>query len=90
MQEILVPDLRAVWPAGGGSTVVHGGMMSSAAWQDAKAASAILPAGQVTPGPKVWTGEDDPNAASAGVERITRGSYRVWNADTTPTSFQVI
>ena len=46
-----------------GYTVVHGGMMSSAAWQNAKAASAILPAGQVTPGPKVWTGEDDPNAA---------------------------
>jgi hypothetical protein len=25
-----------------------------------------LPAGQVTPGPKVWTGEDDPNAALFG------------------------
>jgi len=46
-----------------GYTVVHGGMMSAAAWQNAKAANAILPAGQVTPGPKVWTGEDDPNAA---------------------------
>src|SRR5439155_7096912 len=46
-----------------GYTVVHGGMMSAAAWQNAKAAKAILPAGQVTPGPKVWTGEDDPNAA---------------------------
>jgi len=46
-----------------GYTVVHGGMMSSAAWQNAKAANAILPAGQVTPGPKVWTGEDNPNAA---------------------------
>ena len=46
-----------------GYTVVHGGMMSSAAWQNAKTANAILPAGQVTPGPKVWTGEDDPNAA---------------------------
>ena len=28
-----------------GYTVVHGGMMSSAAWQNAKTASAILPAG---------------------------------------------
>ena len=46
-----------------GYTVVHGGMLSSAAWQNAKAANAILPAGQVTPGPKVWTGENDPNAA---------------------------
>src|SRR5207247_3593357 len=46
-----------------GYTVVHGSMMSSAAWQNAKTANAILPAGQVTPGPKVWTGEDDPNAA---------------------------
>jgi len=45
-----------------GYTVVHGGMMSSAAWQNAKSANAILPAGQVTPGPKVWTGEDNPNA----------------------------
>ena len=45
-----------------GYTVVHGGMMSAAAWQNAKSASAILPAGQVTPGPKVWTGEDNPNA----------------------------
>jgi hypothetical protein len=46
-----------------GYTVVHGGMMSTGAWQNAKSASAILPAGQVTPGPKVWTGEDDPDAA---------------------------
>jgi len=45
-----------------GYTVVHGGMMSAGAWQNAKSASAILPAGKVTPGPKVWTGEDDPNA----------------------------
>ena len=36
--------------------------MSSAAWQNAKTANAILPAGQVTPGPKVWTGEDNPDA----------------------------
>jgi hypothetical protein len=46
-----------------GYTVVHGGMMSGAAWKNARSAGAILPAGQVTPGPKVWTGEDDPNAA---------------------------
>jgi len=39
-----------------GYTVVHGGMMSAAAWRNAKSASAILPAGQVTPGPKVWSG----------------------------------
>ncbi len=46
-----------------GYTVVHGGMMSAGAWQNAKSASAILPAGQVTPGPKVWTGEGNPDAA---------------------------
>ncbi len=45
-----------------GYTVVHGGMMSAAAWQNARSANAILPAGQVTPGPRVWTGEDNPNA----------------------------
>lgn len=46
-----------------GFTLVHGSMMSSAAWKNAKAANAILPAGQVTPSPKVWTGEDNPDAA---------------------------
>ena len=46
-----------------GYTVVHGGMMSAGAWKNVKSAGAIQPAGQVTPGPKVWTGEDDPNAA---------------------------
>jgi hypothetical protein len=46
-----------------GYTVVHGPMMSAGAWTNAKAAGAIQPAGQVTPGPKVWTGEDDPDAA---------------------------
>ncbi len=45
-----------------GYTVVHGGMMSAAAWNNARSAKAILPAGQVTPGPKVWTGEDNPDA----------------------------
>src|SRR5437762_3194828 len=46
-----------------GYTVVHGGMMSAAAWHNAKTASAILPAGKVTPSAKVWTGEDNPDAA---------------------------
>ena len=46
-----------------GYTVVHGGMLSASAWKNVKSAGAIQPAGQVTPGPKVWTGEDDPNAA---------------------------
>lgn len=45
-----------------GYTVVHGGMMSAGAWKNARKAGAISPAGQVTPGPKVWTGEDNPNA----------------------------
>ena len=43
-------------------TMIHGGLMSTGAWQNAKSASAILPAGQVTPSSNVWTGEDDPNA----------------------------
>jgi hypothetical protein len=46
-----------------GYTVVHGSMMSGGAWKNAKAAGAIQPAGQVTPGPRVWTGEDNPDAA---------------------------
>jgi len=50
------------WRSARDTPVVHGGMMSSAAWQNAKTANAILPAGQVTPGPKVWTGEDNPDA----------------------------
>lgn len=45
-----------------GFTIVHGGMMSAGAWKNARNANAISPAGQVTPGPKVWTGEDDPSA----------------------------
>jgi hypothetical protein len=40
-----------------GFTVVHGSMMSAGAWKNAKLANAIMPAGKVTPGPKVWTGE---------------------------------
>jgi hypothetical protein len=45
-----------------GYTVVHGGMMSAGAWKNAKSANAIQPAGQVTPSPKVWAGEGNPNA----------------------------
>jgi len=37
-------------------------MMSGGAWKNAKSAGAIQPAGQATPSPKVWTGEDNPNA----------------------------
>ena len=37
--------------------------MSGGAWTNAKSAGAILPAGQVTPGPKNWTDEDNPDAA---------------------------
>jgi hypothetical protein len=46
-----------------GFTVVHGSMMSSGAWKNAKSANAISPAGQVTPSAKVWTGQDDPASA---------------------------
>jgi len=45
-----------------GYTLVTGGMMSGGAWKNAKAAAAILPAGQVTPSRRVWTGEDNPHA----------------------------
>lgn len=45
-----------------GYSVVHGAMMSSAAWKNAKSANAILPAGQVTPSARVWSGEDNPDA----------------------------
>ncbi|PWU19841.1 MAG: hypothetical protein C5B50_05275 [Verrucomicrobia bacterium] len=44
--------------------VVYPSMMSAGAWKNAKAANAISPAGKVTPGPKVWTGQGDPNAAA--------------------------
>jgi hypothetical protein len=47
-----------------GYTVVHGSMMSAEAWTNARAAKAIPPAGQVTPGPKTWTGEGNPNAGA--------------------------
>jgi hypothetical protein len=47
-----------------GYIVVHGSMMSAGAWKNARSAGAIQPAGQVTPGPKTWTGEGNPNAAA--------------------------
>ena len=37
-------------------------MMSAGAWTNAESGGTIQPAGQVTPGPKVWTGEGNPNA----------------------------
>jgi hypothetical protein len=45
-----------------GYTLVHGGMMSAGAWKNARNTNAISPAGQVTPGPRVWTGEGSPDA----------------------------
>jgi hypothetical protein len=71
-----------------GYTVVHGGMMSAGAWKNAKSAEAIQPAGQVTPGPKVWTGEDDPDAKifrdwipvekwTAGMREVAAFAHRV-------------
>lgn len=47
-----------------GYTVVHGGSMSSGEWENVRRAQAILPAGQVTPSPRLvveeGTGERDP------------------------------
>jgi len=43
-----------------GYTVITGGSLSSGLWKNAKASSAIQPAGQVTPSPKPYS--DDPNA----------------------------
>lgn len=43
-----------------GYTVVHGGMMNGTEWSNAKAADAILPAGQVTPSPKPYSPDGDP------------------------------
>lgn len=45
-----------------GFQVVHGGAMSSNAWQHLRDAGAIQPAGKVTPSAKSWTGEDNPDA----------------------------
>src|SRR5206468_6543084 len=44
----------------GGFDVVGPRMLSGPGWVNARKAG-ILPAGQVTPSPKVWTGEDNPN-----------------------------
>jgi hypothetical protein len=43
-----------------GYTVVHGGMLNATEWSNAKAASSILPAGQVTPSPKPYSDGGDP------------------------------
>ncbi|MBI5388720.1 MAG: hypothetical protein HZA90_29005 [Verrucomicrobia bacterium] len=47
-----------------GYTVVHGSMMSAGAWKNARSAQAILPAGQVTPSARTWTGEGNPEAVA--------------------------
>jgi hypothetical protein len=47
-----------------GYTVVHGAMMSAGAWNNARSAHAILPAGQITPSAKTWTGEGHPDAVA--------------------------
>jgi hypothetical protein len=53
-----------------GYTVVHGGSMSSGEWENARRAQAILPAGQVTPSPRIvaqlGTGERDPYEIAEG------------------------
>jgi hypothetical protein len=46
-----------------GYTVVHGAMLSAAAWKNAKTCNAIPPAGQITPSARVWTGEGNPDAS---------------------------
>jgi hypothetical protein len=43
-----------------GYTVVSGGMLGKTAWANAKAAGAILPAGQVTPSPKPYSPDGPP------------------------------
>jgi hypothetical protein len=43
-----------------GFTVVHGSMMNATEWANAKSASSILPAGQVTPSPKPYSEGGDP------------------------------
>lgn len=44
-----------------GYTVVEGGSLSGKQWDHARRAGLIKPASQVTPSPKVWTGDDDPD-----------------------------
>lgn len=43
-----------------GYTVIPGGAFSKGAWSNIRAAAAVLPAGQVTPSPKVYSPEGDP------------------------------
>jgi hypothetical protein len=45
-----------------GYNVVPGGVLSSAAWSNIKHYEVLKPAGQVTPSPKVWDGEGNPDA----------------------------
>jgi hypothetical protein len=61
-----------------GYTVVHGGMMNATEWSNAKAASSILPAGQVTPSPKPYSPDGDPlklvseDKWTPGMKRVVR------------------
>jgi hypothetical protein len=63
-----------------GYTVVHGGMMNATEWSNAKKASSILPAGQVTPSPKPYSDGGDPlklvpeEKWTPGVKRVVRYS----------------
>ena len=57
-----------------GYTVVTGGSLSSGLWRNAKASSAIKPAGQITPSPKPYS--DDPNA-----EPVTIVPQSEWTDD---------
>lgn len=43
-----------------GYTVIPGGAFSKGAWSNIRAAAAVLPAGQVTPSPKVYSPEGNP------------------------------
>ena len=45
-----------------GYRVVHGSTMSAGAWKNARAAQAILAAGQLTPSARTWSGEGNPDA----------------------------
>jgi hypothetical protein len=43
-----------------GYTVVHGGEMTRAEWENVRKSGALLPAGQVTPSPKPYSPDGDP------------------------------
>jgi hypothetical protein len=58
------PEANKAWVAKGG-TLVYGSMLSKQEWQNAKEASAIVPAGQLCPTAKPYS--DDPNAPLADV-----------------------